>query len=454
MTQIASVAEGSTEYVLSRALISSDRSQSEVEISAVVNEFLIYEHIEKPYLTMRLTFMDQINLLQTIDFQGGERLSITLKQIEETETGNEIIKDFVVDEIEKTIKLDERNELVVIHCTEYHMFESAAQNVNRSFTGAPSDIIKSLISMHVNKTIVCNGYESTKDLKVIIPNLDPMEAAQWIKNRAVTHMGMPFFLYAPLGVDNLVFRDLETMLSDPVSNITKPYVYTSSLAQTTDVTKLYNILEYKYESSEDLIKLMRRGYVGASYSFYDVHRGISDTRHFDVDNVFKTMLTQNLLGGQNSRYNYGPDYRVKGKRLSDYNSKVITKISSSGAYRGVSYDGSLTNYRSYSDETLGGDHMKHISGKAIKGFLAKTPLCITVKGREFITGNNNYTLGKTIRVLFLDSDPTSDQNSAGKDLKKSGDYLIIGAKHIFNGRKVTSELLCGKVASIGKEIQV
>ena len=96
MTQIASVAEGSTEYVLSRALISSDRSQSEVEISAVVNEFLIYEHIEKPYLTMRLTFMDQINLLQTIDFQGGERLSITLKQIEETETGNEIVKDFVV----------------------------------------------------------------------------------------------------------------------------------------------------------------------------------------------------------------------------------------------------------------------------------------------------------------------------------------------------------------------
>ena len=98
--------------------------------------------------------------------------------------------------------------------------------------------------------------------------------------------------------------------------------------------------------------------------------------------------------------------------------------------------------------------MKHISSKAIKGFLSKTPLCITVKGREFLTGDNNYTLGKTIRVLFLDADPSDDTTSASKDLKKSGDYLIIGAKHSFNRNKVTSELLCGKVASVGKEIEV
>lgn len=130
---------------------------------------------------------------------------------------------------------------------------------------------------------------------------------------------------------------------------------------------------------------------------------------------------------------------------------MISKISSSGSYRGGSYN---AGYRSYSDETLGGDHMKHITSKAIKGFLSKTPLCITVKGREFITGNDNYTLGKTIRVLFLDADPTEDTHNASKDLKKSGDYLIIGAKHSFNGDKVTSELLCGKVASIGKEIAV
>lgn len=448
---IASVAEGSTEYALASALITSDRLQSEVEIAAVVKEFVIYEHIEKPYLTMRLSFIDQINIVQTVDFQGGEKLSITIKQIEEVQTGKEIKKDFVIDEIEKVIKLDERNETVIIHCTEYHMFEAAAQNVNKSYTGAPSDIITSLISTHINKSLVVDGKDSTKDLKVIIPNLDPIEAALWIKNRSVTYNGMPFFLYSPLGVDNLVFKDLGKMLSEPVNNITRPYVYASSLAQQTGGSRLYNIIEYKYENSEELINLLRKGYVGSSYIFYDVHRGIPEEKHFDVDNVFKSLLVQNSLGGENSKYNYGPEYKIKGRNLSTYNSKVISKITSNGAYRGGSYN---AGFRSYSDETLGGDHMKHVTGRAIKGFLSKTPLCITVKGREFITGNDNYTLGKTIRILFLDADPTEDTNAASKDLKKSGDYLIIGAKHSFNGTKVTSELLCGKVASVGKDIQV
>ena len=448
---IASTAEGSTEYSLVSALITSDRMQSEVEICAVVTEFVIYEHIEKPYLTMRLSFIDQINIVQTVDFQGGEKLSIVIKQIEEIETGNEIRKDFVIDEVEKVIKVDERNETVVIHCTEYHMFEAAAQNVNKSYSGSPSSIINSLVSSYINKSLVIDGIDSTKNLKVIIPNLDPIDAALWIKNRSVTYNGLPFFLYSPLGVDNLVFKDLGKMLSEPVNNITRPYVYTSSLSNSSGESKLYSIIEYKYENSEELINLLRKGYVGASYSFYDVHRGISEEKHFDVDNVFKGLLVQNLLGGENSKYNYGPEYKIKGKNLSSYNSKVISKISSSGSYRGGSYN---AGYRSYSDETLGGDHMKHITSKAIKGFLSKTPLCITVKGREFITGNDNYTLGKTIRVLFLDADPTEDIHNASKDLKKSGDYLIIGAKHSFNGDKVTSELLCGKVASIGKEIAV
>lgn len=448
---IASTAEGSTEYSLVSAIITSDRVQSEVEISAVVTEFVIYEHIEKPYLTMRLSFIDQINIVQTVDFQGGEKLSIVIKQIEEIQTGNEIRKDFVIDEIEKVIKIDERNETVVIHCTEYHMFEAAAQNVNKSYSGSPSSIINSLVSSYINKSLVIDGIDSTKNLKVIIPNLDPIDAALWIKNRSVTYNGLPFFLYSPLGVDNLVFKDLGKMLSEPVNNITRPYVYTSSLSQSSEESKLYSIIEYKYENSEELINLLRKGYVGASYSFYDVHRGISEEKHFDVDNVFKSLLVQNLLGGENSKYNYGPEYKIKGKNLSTYNSKVISKISSSGSYRGGSYN---AGYRSYSDETLGGDHMKHITSKAIKGFLSKTPLCITVKGREFITGNDNYTLGKTIRVLFLDADPTEDTHNASKDLKKSGDYLIIGAKHSFNGDKVTSELLCGKVASIGKEIAI
>jgi len=450
MDQIASIAEGSTEYILSSALITSNRFSTEVEIASVVNEFVIYEHIEKPYLTMRLSFMDQINIVQTVDFQGGEKISIVIKQTEEIESGKEIKKDFLVDKIETVLKVDERNEHVVIHCTEYHMFESSAQNINKSYNGSPSNIIKKIINNHITKEIIIDGNDAINNMKVIIPNMNPITAAQWLKDKTTTASGMPFFLFSPLGVDNLVLRDLEQMLSQAPINITNPYIYAPSITDTDGIAKFYSIIEYKYESSENLLKLMRKGLVGASYSFYDVHRGIPETNHFDVDNVFQSLVNQNLLGGENSKYNYGPEYKIKDKKISNYDSKVITKISSTGAYRGVND----ATFRSYSDETLGGDHIKHINSKAIKGFLAKTPLSITVKGREFITGDNNYTLGKTIRVIFLDTDPSEDVESATKDKKKSGDYIIIGAKHVFSNEKVTSELICGKIASLGKEIEI
>ena len=91
------------------------------EISGVTSEFIIHEHIEKPYLTMYFQFLDQINIVQTVDFQGGEKLTIKLQQTEEVDRGTEIIKEFVFDKISSSIKTDERSELVTLHCTEYHM---------------------------------------------------------------------------------------------------------------------------------------------------------------------------------------------------------------------------------------------------------------------------------------------------------------------------------------------
>ena len=44
-------------------------------------------------------------------------------------------KQFVVDKIVKAEKIEERREQIVFHCTQYHMFESVVQNVNKSFVG-------------------------------------------------------------------------------------------------------------------------------------------------------------------------------------------------------------------------------------------------------------------------------------------------------------------------------
>ena len=446
--KISKTVDTSSEYILTSAVISSDRTEYSTEISAVTSEFVIYEHIEKPYLTMMFQFYDDANIVQTVDIQGGEKLTIKLQQTEEVDTATEIVKEFVIDKITSAVKADERSEIVVLHCTEYHAFESIVQTVNKCYNGSPSSIIENIITNYTNKKIVIDGVDSVNDMKVIIPNLNPIEAAMWLKERTTTALGLPFFLFSPLGVNNLVLRSFEEMLKQLVENITTPYVYSSSLINSTGMSKYYAIQNYRYESSDNLTRLIDAGLVNSTYSFYDIHRGIPETINFKAENMFETLTTLNLLGGENKRYNYAPNYKVKDKKISNYSSHTISKISSTGAYRGRD----IAEFRSYGDETLGGDHNKIITSKSIKAFMSKTPLMITVKGREFITGNNNYTIGKTIRIIFLDTDSTN--NLVKKDLKKSGDYIIVGAKHAFAEEQITSELLCGKIASLGEEIQL
>ena len=108
-------AHTSTDYLIVEATISSTRNDTEVDIRTLVSEFTIYEHIEKPYLTGRLSFKEEENILQDVDFQGGEKLTLTIQHLEETVSANTITKEFLIDKIENVVRVDERTEFVVLH---------------------------------------------------------------------------------------------------------------------------------------------------------------------------------------------------------------------------------------------------------------------------------------------------------------------------------------------------
>jgi len=446
MSTASNTAESATEYFLVEATITSDRAVTGVDISRVVNAMRIYEHIEKPYLTMNISFADEENVVQDFDFQGGEKITIRLVENEEMNNGNEIKKEFVIDKIVSSTKIEERIEVVVLHCTEYHMFESIVQNINKSFIGSPTSIIEKIINTSLSKKAMIDGSDSIQDMKVVIPNMHPIEAAMWLKKRSTTASGFPFFVYSPLGIDNIVIRDLDKMLTQTVQNLTRPYIYAPSANAAISNTKYYTINKFKYESAENLVKLIQSGNVGSKNVFYDTLNGISESIHFNVDDLFKEIVKKNMLGGDNSRYAFSNEFKINGKSISSYDSKVISTISSTGAYNNLN-----TVFKSYNDETVKGNQNKKIKQAALKNFLAKSPLSITVKSREFLSGDANYTIGKAIRVAFLDTNANTDENKPRFDLKKSGDYIIVGATHSFFGEASETTLLLGKIASLGVE---
>jgi len=447
------IAGNQTEVIIKSAILSSDRigEAGEIDIAKIITDISIYEHIAKPYVTADIMFLDQLNILQDIDFQGGEKLSITMVHSENRTDGYEIEKEFLIDYIKKVTKTDERNEAVIAHCIEYIAYESSVQNISRSYTGSPTDIIGKITSEYLAKLVEVSADDNIKDMKVVIPNLHPLEACMWLKNRANSSIGLPYYFYSSLALDNLILKDLGTMLSQTPINLERPYIYAPSAQMTPEaMQRFYNIEQFAYEKSDNLLELIRNGLVGAEYQFIDTLTATTKKVEFKVDDdAFIPLAKDNMLGGSNTRFVYAPDYEVNGKKISNYNSKVISQIASTGAYLQ-----DTVSYKSYNDDINPSDHKKKIVGAALQQFLAKAPISISVKGREFLTADANYTVGQTIRIVFLDNDPQAEEQRPIIDTKKSGDYIICEAKHVIKYERYDVVLVCGKLASFGEEVQI
>lgn len=445
------IASNQTDVLITSAVISNDRlsETNRVDIAKVITDITIYEHIGKPYITADILFLDQENILQDIDFQGGEKLTITMVHSENKLDGFEIEKEFLIDYIKKVVKTDERNEAIFAHCIEYHTFESSVQNISRAYTGKPSVMISKICDEYLGKIVEVDGDDAISNMKVVVPNLHPLEACLWLKNRTNSSTGTPFYLYSTLALNKIMLKDLGSMLTQKPINTAAPYVYAPSVqASPTSVQRFYAIQEFAYEKSDNLLKLIRDGLVGSQYKFIDTMTGTTKKVDFRVDDdVFFNLAQENILGGDNKKFVYGPEYAVKNKKISSYNSTVISEISSTGAYKQGS-----TDFRSYNDFDKASEHKRKIIGKALQNFLAKAPISITVNGREFITGDANYSIGQVIRIIFLDNTQERGENRPIIDTKKSGDYIICGAKHVIKYERFDSVLLCGKLASFGDEV--
>ena len=442
--------EKQSEYQISSAVLSNSGRNNDIsfDIKNLISSFQIFEHIEKPYLTAEFNIVDNVNLIQGYDFQGGEKLTIDIVQSEERNDGTSIVKEFLIDRIEEVTRADEVVDSMVFHCIEYHSFKSSLQNISRSYTGTTGSIITKIMSEYLDRDLLTLGDEGTGNIKVIIPNLNPIEAAMWLKNRSVSEIGMPYYIFSVLGADNLVMKDLGTILSEPIMNKDVPFIYAPSITSNTiQHQKHYNIMEFKISETEDLHSLIGDGLVGGEYYYYNTMTAAPYRVKYDVEETFRDISAANLLGGENDRFVYAPDYKLNDKKISTYNARSITQIASSGAYTTAT-----RKFKSYNEESDAASHKKKIIAKAMKSFLAKSPIEITVKGREFLTGDNNYTIGRVIRVLFIDT-ASSAENEAQLmfDTKKSGDYVICAAKHVFAEEAYTTTLLCGRLGMLGEE---
>lgn len=440
------MAEPSKKYILDSVLIYSSRSTIPVEISNIVSDLDIYEHLDTPFLTAQIAFVDESRLMDRLDLQGAEFVDIRIKPSAESEPVIE--KRFVIETIMESTKVNQTAEFITLSLYEDILFKSNYKNVNKAYAGDPLQIIQDIASEYLDKNVVQAGSATFQNrMKVIVPNLDPLKAIAWIKNRMTTSDGVPDFIFSTLGLKSLVVNDLLSMIEQEPINASKPFMYASTPNTAEEKHPGNNyipILGYNEGQKENMFEMIKDGLVGADYQFYDAFTSKVYAHKFN----YKKDVIDALPSSKEKKYNFA-EYEIDGEILNQISSQRITQIGGAGVF-----NNGLGSYKSYNEENSSTDYAKKVIGNVMKNHLLKAPITIRVSGVGFIKPQANMTLGNTIRLYFMQNKPANAKSTTNWDMKRSGDYLIYATKHSFTTERYDISITCAKMKNFTSEAAI
>jgi hypothetical protein len=427
-------------------VLTSDRFNTEYELAPSISEINVFENIDLPYLTGAIMLSDSFDLTNKISFRGTEKINLKVR-INGDETAKSVSKDFIVTDI-KVVPTQDTSEMLRLNIIEEHAFLNQLITVSKAYDGKPEDIIGKIAKDQLDMEFyVPDEFSSSAvaPMKVVIPNMTPLDAIRWIKDRLVSPNGMPFFFYSTLNSDKPFLTNLEFMLAENIRNAERPFTYGQAFNRWSTTQNVLeqarNIESYNLPKSENMYGLVSKGAVSSTYEYIDTLRN-TDTRKtqskISMNDILGRMQSANIINSNQHSPIYDDKFQIDGKTFDDFNPSNISQITTSNTYS------ELANY--YEAETLENQQLKAIS-RALRYYLLKSPIEISMPGFEFLGRGKNITIGRQILLNFLKNDPDILQNnSEALDKKRSGNYLIYAARHIIKPEKYSVSLSCVKLA--------
>lgn len=417
------------------------------ELAPSIAEINLFENIDLPYLTGSLMLSDTFDLMNKIGFRGTEKISIKAK-INGDDTSKVIEQKMIVTDI-KIVATSDMGEMILVNLIEDYAYANKLITVSKAYSGKPEEIIakifKDTLNMEVN---VPDEFTSSPILpmKVIIPNMTPLDSVRWIKDRLVTENGFPFFLYSTINSDKPFLIDLEYMLQQAPRNSDRPYAYGQSFNRWSSANNVFeqarNIESYNLPKAENMIKLAEQGALHSAYQFVDTVNGKfvgDDIIKFNIQEVMDKMVDLGILDETQRAPIYDDQFTFNDKTFEDYTPSAISQITSSNTY---------ADYINYYEANDIAQQKNKVISRAIRYYLLKSPLEIVMPGFDFLGRGENTTIGRQIMLQFLKNDPNilSDNVDQPLDTKRSGRYLIYAARHIIRPERYAVAMSCVKLA--------
>jgi hypothetical protein len=435
------------------------------DIKNIVIDIDIFESIEKPYLTGNITVINDNDLYSVFNFNGIQSIKLGFRLPEKGHKA--VYKRFYIDKTIQNIKATDRESTILFHMIEDIGYVSEFININNVFEGKGSEIIRKIVMSYFDRKVVfvdeVETIEPQYPIKVVVPNLTPVETMNWVLDRMTAEDGSPFYLYSTLSGSGLsrdklntglFLKNWQTMVNQ-VNRTNSPFVY--STAETnrsnTSIEQQMFVIQSHYDNeSADITTLNDSGFVNSKFLFHDVNTNTTYIPGYDEPTVNygsnrtlpygkrwtakgffeKGLVGSRLAGAVTDKYPQAGripyDLNIPPTTQGDVNplisarpeSRVIAQVFSSATHDPKFY--------SYLEGRNDNDHLTKINSKAIKNWSMFSPLTFAVPGRLFLNGNVNATIGVKYRLQFI----SGVGEQARIDSHRTGDYLMYAARHVFS----------------------
>lgn len=423
------------DYTLEAKIISTRANpNANIDIGASVLEVILYEDITRAAIMGELAVIDTASQLANLNLAGTERVKLTFKFFP---SNKEITKTFIMSSIKSIEKVNDDADVYIFELMEEHMFVNMLQSVSKAYEGNSIDIIERIIDeklktdntpeLGLDRSLMGTETPIQSDMRIVSPYWRPLKIIDWVRDRTTTDNGYPYFVFATLKSPKIFINDLHNMLTSTASNST-PFVYSQASTNTSEAQQERKYIIQKYESNPDqssTITSVNAGAVASDFFVKDitVDRSVTDTgSHFKVKEILSS-----LANGANSRHSLYDETTVfKDLLIEDH-----TPVNYFTVVSGMSYE----DYATYHDDNNINNSVTKIKNKALRTAMLRGAIKIQTEGGFF--AETGTTVGSQINIRF--------NNTQGRDVQKSGTYLITAIRHVFGEGKHSANLSLTKL---------
>jgi len=177
-----------------------------MSIAEQVVEFSLFQSIFSPVLKGNLVVDDYVGLINNYPMIGEEIITVFLKQMTD-EGENKYKVEFVITAIKDVlISEDNRHTVYNIELASKEAYLNSLELVSKAYVWPVERIITDIVDLNLkSKKKVKFVNQTKKTRKLVIPNMSPLAAIDWLCNYAVSEDDKKYYTYAfyeTLGASN------------------------------------------------------------------------------------------------------------------------------------------------------------------------------------------------------------------------------------------------------------